>query len=257
MEESVYDLYSREEDAWWWGEGRRSLISALWRKHGNGTSRPRVLEIGCGTGGLLKQLATWSEAHGLDVSPLAAGYCVERGLDRVFVGDTAHLPFAGEQFDAVICVDVLEHLDDDSAGLREAYRVCKPGGRLIATVPAFQFLWSRRDVQLHHKRRYTLREFRDRVREEGFHILKSSYVNLPLFLPMVAMVKTGMLRSGQNVKVDYALVPGPINRLLAAIFRAEANVMRFTNLPIGTSIACVATRRTASVETAAQLVRAQ
>jgi SAM-dependent methyltransferase len=248
MEPSVYDLYSREEDSWWWGEGRRSLITALWQKYSNGAAKPRILEVGCGTGGLLKHLASWSTPYGADFSPQAVSLCLERGVTKVCVADTAHLPFPDDQFDAVVYVDVFEHLDDDTAGMREAYRVCRPNGRLIATVPAFDFLWSRRDVQLHHRRRYRRDGFKHLVRSEGFKILKATYVNLPLFFPLLAMVKTGMLKSGSNTRVDYALAPGPINRLLATVFRTESEILRLTDLPIGSSIACVAAKANSGPE---------
>jgi SAM-dependent methyltransferase len=242
MEESVYDLYSREEDTWWWAEGRRSLVTGLWKKYGTGIARPRILEVGCGTGGLLKRLEEWSTPCGADLSPQAVSHCFDRGLTRVCVAHTGHLPFKDDAFDVVIYVDVFEHLDDDAAGVREAYRVCRPDGRLIATVPAFDFLWSRRDVQLHHKRRYRRDRFKELVRSEGFKVLKATYVNLPLFFPLLAMVKTGMLKSGGNTEVDYALAPGPINRLLATVCRAESGILRLTDLPVGSSIACVAAK---------------
>src|SRR3990170_5193646 len=158
MEKELYGLYHREEDSWWWGVGRRTLIASLWKRYGNGNGRPSFLEIGCGAGGLLKELSTVGTAYGLDVEAEAMKYCRERGLDALCLGDAAALPYRDNSFDAVVCVDVLEHLDDDGAALADIFRVCKPGGRLLATVPAFQFLWSRRDEQLHHKRRYTLGE---------------------------------------------------------------------------------------------------
>ena len=80
----------------------------------------------------------------------------------------------------------------------------------------------------------------------GFNILKATYVNLPIFFPLLAMVKTGMLKSGGNVKVDYALAPGPINRFFAAVLRAEAGIVPRTDLPIGSSIACVAAKTNSS-----------
>lgn len=244
MEECLYSLYHHEEETWWWAVGRRGLVTSLWRKYGRYTARPRILEIGCGTGGLLKELSRWSAACGLDISPQATKYCRERGLDGVCLGDISSLPFQDEQFDAVVCVDVLEHLEDDAAALREIRRVCKPEGCLIATVPAFRFLWSRRDVQLHHKRRYTLGQVKQRIGHAGFNVLKATYVNLPLFLPLLILVKTGLLTSGgARLEMDYALVPAPINRLLSLLVGFESRLVTRVNLPLGTSIACVALKQ--------------
>lgn len=243
MDEDLYPLYHREEDSWWWSAGRRALVTSMWRRYGLPHARPRLLEVGCGTGGLLKAISSWSDAYGLDVSREAAGYCRERGLTTVCRGGVNALPFRDDTFDGVIGVDVLEHLDDDEGALCELLRVCRPGGRLIATVPAFQFLWSRRDVQLHHKRRYTLPEFRAKVAEAGFLVRKATYVNLPLFLPLLVMVKTGRLTKGDSdLRLDYALVPGVVNSVLSGIVRLEARLLERVSLPIGTSIACVATK---------------
>lgn len=243
MDDSLYHLYHQEEDDWWWAAGRRALVTSLWRRYGSPGAMPRLLEVGCGTGGLLQELVTWADAHGLDLSKEAVGYCRERGIATVCQGILNALPYQDNTFDGVIGVDVLEHLDDDEGALREILRICRPGGRLVATVPAFQFLWSRRDVQLHHRRRYTRPQFTARVAQAGFRELKATYVNLPLFLPLLAMVKTGRLtKGGPNLKLDYALVPAAINRVLSWVVRVEARVLARASLPLGTSIACVAVK---------------
>lgn len=244
MEKDLYGLYHKEEDSWWWGVGRRTLIANLWKKFGDANGRPSILEIGCGAGGLLKELSEVSTAYGLDVETEAMKYCRERGLERLCLGDAAALPYRDASFDAVVCVDVLEHLDDDGAALRDIHRVCKPGGRLLATVPAFDFLWSRRDHQLHHKRRYTRRELEERVASANFDVLKISYVNLPVFVPLWLMIKMGQLSPDKPAKkgLDFALVSKPVNRLLAGVMAVESRLVPHVNLPFGSSIACVAAR---------------
>jgi len=241
MDESLYHLYYRKEDGWWWAAGRRALVVSLWRRYGSSVVRPRLLEVGCGTGGLLQAISPWADACGVDLSGEAMSYCRKRGLTMLCQGSLGALPFRDDTFDGVISVDVLEHLEDDAAALREIRRVCRPEGYLIATVPAFQFLWSRRDVQLHHKRRYTLGQVKQRIGDAGFKVLKATYVNLLLFLPLLILVKTGLLTSGgARLKMDYALVPAPINRLLSLLFGLESRLISRVNLPLGTSIACVA-----------------
>ena len=244
MEKDLYGLYHREEGSWWWGVGRRTLIGSLLKRYGSGNGRPHLLEIGCGAGGLLKELARSGVAYGLDVEAESMKYCQERGLDRLCLGDAASLPYRSAQFDAVICVDVLEHLEDDRAGLADIYRVLKPGGRLLATVPAFQSLWSRRDVQLHHKRRYTLAELRERVKAADFRVLKIGYINLMVLFPLWLMVKTGRLSSKEEAKVGvyFALLPRPVNRVLAGVAALESTISSRVNLPVGSSIVCVAAR---------------
>lgn len=143
----------------------------------------------------------------------------------------------------MISVDVVEHLDDDVGAMREMYRVAKPGGVIIFTVPAFQFLWSRRDEQCHHVRRYRLSEVKEKAEAAGLKILRSTYINLPLLVPLFLMVKVAhILRRKPSIKIDYVLVPPPINKALGLVVRAEARWLAVLDLPVGTSIACVAVK---------------
>jgi SAM-dependent methyltransferase len=242
MEDYVYDVFNQEK--WWWTLGRRALVTSLWGQYGKNKASAAILDIGCGPGTTLQELAGCGAVYGIDVSKAAVDYCYERGLDSVTLGDASALPYRDERFDLVISIDVLEHVDDDMGALAETYRVCRRGGTLIATVPAFNFLWSRRDEQCHHRRRYSLDEFRSKVSRAGFKIIRATYINMPLFVPLFLMVKMGQLSSKKapSLKMDYALVPPPLNRLLARVVQYEARLLSHTNLPIGTSIACVSVK---------------
>jgi len=248
MEEFVYDVLNN--DTWWWEVGRRSLVKNLLQRYGrNGANpdngrRPDILEIGCGAGAMLKDLEHFGTTVGMDIAEAAPQYWRERGLKSVSLADATALPYGDAQFDIVISVDVLEHVDDDGKAIREMHRVCRPGGKLIVTVPAFKFLWSRRDVQCHHVRRYTLEEFRTKLLHGGFRIIKATYINMPLFFPLLMMVKAGQLSSKRapSLRMDYALVPPPINKLLSNVVDYEAQLLQHISLPIGSSIACVGTK---------------
>jgi len=241
MEEFVYDVIGL--DNWWWEVGRRALVASLVNRYGNNGTTESILEIGCGTGATMKELEGRGLVVGMDISPLALGRCVEKGIDTVCAADGALLPYRDEQFDVVISIDVLEHIDDDVSALQEIRRVCKPGGVAIFTVPAFQFLWSRRDDTAHHLRRYTLREVKKKVRQAGFRIRRATYINLPLFLPLFLLVKVGyLLQRNPSRTMDYVLVPSPINKVLSWIVKREADWLAQSDLPIGSSIGCVATK---------------
>jgi len=242
MEEHVYDVLNIDD--WWWSRGRRALVKSLVSRYADGAQVKKVLEIGCGTGATIEQLKPLAEiVCGLDISPAALRYCRQRGIDSICVADVSSLPYQSNEFDLVIGVDVIEHVDNDVSALREIYRVCRPGGLMILTVPAFQFLWSRRDEQHHHKRRYTLSQFRERVADAGFSVKRASYINMPLLLPLFLLVKVGhLLRRNPSAKMDFVLVPPPINAMLSAVVEREAGWLRRADLPIGTSIMCVALR---------------
>jgi SAM-dependent methyltransferase len=181
----------------------------------------------------------------MDLADAALKICRERGLDCVSMADVTALPYGDEAFDTVIAIDVLEHIDDDGAALREIHRVAKPGGTLIVTVPAFQMLWSRRDVDHHHKRRYRVSGIRKRLRDGGFEVLKATYVNLPVFFPLYLMIKAGQLSADDTTSVskDFGIVPKPINAVLARMMEAEARITPHVNLPFGSSIACVGRKK--------------
>ena len=242
MEDYVYDIFNQEK--WWWTLGRRALVTSLWSRYGKNKVSAAILDIGCGAGTMVEELARFGVVYGVDVSKAAVDYCHGRGLNSVTLGDASALPYQDERFDLVTSIDVLEHVDDDVSALRETYRVCRRGGMLIATVPAFNFLWSRRDEQLHHKRRYNLEQFRSRVSRAGFKVIRTTYINLPFFIPLFLMIKTGQLSSKKapSLKMDYALVPPPLNRIGVRVVQYEARLLSHTNLPIGTSIACVSVK---------------
>jgi SAM-dependent methyltransferase len=246
METYIYDVINL--DGWWWEVGRRALARRLIEHYapvGSNGVRPRILEIGCGSGALLQDLQEKNTVYGMDVADEALKICRERGLDCVSLADVTALPYADESFDTVVAIDVLEHIDDESAALREVNRVLKPGATLIVTVPAFQMLWSRRDVDHHHKRRYSVKEIRRRIREGGFRVLKATYINLPVFFPLFFMLKTGHLSANDTTSVsrDFGIVPKPVNSALSRLMEAEAQITPHVNLPFGSSIACVGRKK--------------
>ena len=114
-----------------------------------------MLDAGCGTGRNLIEFGGLGEAEGVDFSADAVEFCRRRGIERVQQAVLEQLPFDDGRFDVVIATDVIEHLDDDRRALAELRRVTAPGGRLVVTVPAYTWLWSRHDESMHHRRRYT------------------------------------------------------------------------------------------------------
>ena len=158
MQSHHYPILYQVEETHWWYVGRRRIIQRLVEKICTtlNNPNPRILDVGCGTGANLKMLAAYGTAEGVDISPQAVDFCRERGLDSVKLGAAEQLPYENGSFDLVTALDVVEHLDDDVAGLREMRRVLRPDGRLLLFVPAFMFLWGVQDDVSNHRRRYTL-----------------------------------------------------------------------------------------------------
>ena len=179
MDTTLYDRFFDTEDRHWWFVGRRQLVTDLLTAAG---TRGCILDLGCGTGGVLRHLTAFGTAIGIDPAPEAAQYCRRRDLPMV-VGSGMELPFADKSFDVVLALDVIEHVPDDVALLREARRVLRPDGVLLTTVPALPWLWSSHDDVNHHYRRYTLRTLKRSLQAGGFRPAKVSYYNA-LLMPL-------------------------------------------------------------------------
>jgi SAM-dependent methyltransferase len=199
---------------------------------------------------MLTYLASFGKAEGVDIDEEAIGFCRERGLQDVRLGEAANLPFGDGSFDLVTALDVVEHLDDDVAAFREMKRVLRPGGQILVTVPAHRFLWGDQDEVNMHKRRYTARELRQRLVESGFDVVRISYMNAVLFAPIAAARLLRRLehrlRPRLAAQSDFRYpAPGPLNVLLAAMFGAEGPILRRMDIPFGVSILALAQKKAA------------
>lgn len=245
MEDRAYQEQFEVEDHHWWFQGRRAVIWSLLRRAGiNGDLR--LLDAGCGTGRNLIEFGALGSAQGVEPSPEAIEFCRRRGIHNVIEGSIERLPFADASFDLVLATDVLEHVADDGAALAELHRVTDPRGRLLATVPAYSWLWSQHDEAHHHFRRYTMRRLRERLLAHGWEPLAWSYFNTTFLAPIAAVRLLGRARgAADDVRPDLKLTSARLNRLLEQPMRLEAALIgRGAHLPGGVSIGvvCSATR---------------
>lgn len=183
MRKIVYDLVHKQEETHWWYRIRRKIVFDLIKKFFVTDSNKTILDIGCGTGFLLKEFQNFERVYGIDCAQEALDYCRKRGLENVKKGNISDVPFNDNQFDIVLALDVLEHVENDDKALREMNRVLKRGGIGIIFVPAFQSLWGISDELGLHIRRYRRGALADKIQRENFRILKASYFNMFLFLP--------------------------------------------------------------------------
>ena len=226
----------------WWFEGRRRIFFDVLKRILGDRRDLKMLDVGCGVGGMMVELRRFGEPMGLELSTEMIARAKERGFPNVFCGDAESLAAADEGFDLVTAFDCIEHLDRDQEALREFYRVLKPGGHLFVSVPAYQFLYAENDRVAQHKRRYVRRELRARIENAGFEIVQASHINLwlfPIILPAVLLLKWKQKRRGQNGKAETNLSYLPrswINRTLAGIFGSERYPLRRISFPVGHSI---------------------
>ena len=239
MQEDLYPLVRAAEERHWWFRGRRAVLRALLDRAGL-TPPLRVLDAGCGTGRNLEDLRRLGEARGVDPSEDAVRFCRERGLDGVEQARVESLPFPEGSFDLILAADVLEHTDDDGAALRELHRVAAPGALLVATVPAYAWLWTASDEQLEHRRRYRRGELAARANAAGWEPRFATYFN-SLLLPPIAV--TRKLRR-EPARAELEATPLWLDGALALPMRLEAALLaRGVRLPAGVSAGLVAQRR--------------
>lgn len=231
------------EDHHWWFAGKRRLVEVLL----DAIPLPegsRILDVGCGTGGMHLLLHRYGKVTGIDASPLALSFASRRGLAKLARASLPRLPFRDGAFDLVTIFDVLYHrnVGDDAAAIDELWRVLKPGGHLIVTDSALAFLRGPHDAAMHGARRYSVAGIRDLLRQAGFEVERASYVNFLLF-PLAApwrFLQRIVARGAAHSDVGPSSVL--TNGLLGTLYRLEAALLRRFDLPIGTSIATVARR---------------
>jgi len=239
----TYPILFEVEESHWWYIGRRRIIASFVKSICEQVKdrRARILDVGCGTGANLVRLSDFGDAEGVDISPDALKFCRERGLNNVKLGAAESLPYDDHEFDLVTAFDVVEHMDDDVAGLREMRRVLRPGGRVLLFVPTFMFLWGVQDEVSNHRRRYRLEELRQAVTAAGFEVERTTYANITFFLP-VLLVRKFMRLTGVRTETENSINIPALNRVFGAIFGAERHWLRHLNIPFGVSGLCVARR---------------
>jgi SAM-dependent methyltransferase len=233
-------MYEAERTHFWFRGTRAIVFDQVRELTGRALA---VADIGCGTGGTLIQMpANWT-ATGVDSSADALQFAKSRGRTPLVRGNATNLPLCSGAFDLAFALDVIEHCEDDLAVARELARILKAGGVLVATVPAFQFLFGPHDIALAHRRRYRRGQLRDVLQSAGFEIEKLSYFNTLLFPPSAAVRLAAKLAGSlHRNKSDAGRLPSLVNEILFRMFASEKSVLRSWNLPIGLSLLAVVRR---------------
>ena len=243
MKKITYDIEWSLERFHWWFTGRRKLLKVLISSRKTHSNSP-IVDAGCGVGSNLSLLESLGfKAIGVD----SHFYCLslfKKRLSEVSLvnADVMNLPFKSDSISLVVATDILEHLDQDTIGIKEIYRTTKPEGEVIVTVPAFRCLWGVQDVVGMHKRRYSRKEFITKMEQEGFKILRSSYFNFFLFFPIL-MTRRIIHLMGFKIESENEVNFPIINFIFKAIFSLEVCVLKYLSFPFGVSILCIAKKR--------------
>jgi ubiquinone/menaquinone biosynthesis C-methylase UbiE len=244
MDESLLRHFNLIEENHWWWMGRRQLLKQLIPRNPN----QKILDIGCGTGETLSYIHTLynkSQLYGVDTSDVAINFAKKRGHKNIQKASALKLPFTTGTFDVVLFLDVLEHIPTDEKALLEAKRVLIPGGVIIITAPALQFIWSRHDTMQDHVRRYTRRRIRYLSKRTGLSINFLSYFNFFLSPPIILLRLLSNLKvfsrfseydNGMNFEIANKNL---INNILTKLFVFEIKLLKYVNYPLGISLGAV------------------
>jgi SAM-dependent methyltransferase len=236
MEPAEYALMDAAEDHMWWYRAlHRRLADAL------AGVRGAVLDAGCGTGGLLARLRSERadlRLVGVEWAGPAACRAAAKSGAPIVRGSVNALPFADACFDAAIAADLLCHAGiDPPRALAELRRVLRPGGRLIVNMPAYAWLLSAHDRQVHNVRRCTARGLAALLHDAGFLRVRPRYWNGLLLPVMVAQRK---LLSRRATVSDVAPFPPSLNATFHAMTAIERRLP--FRLPAGGSVLATAER---------------
>jgi SAM-dependent methyltransferase len=236
-----YELQTHQvEDRHWWYRGRRRVleqtIAAL-----RLPARARILDAGCGSGRNMVELARHGEVTGVELSDTSADLARSRHIGEVVEGSVMEMPFPTDSFDLAVSLDVIEHLQDDRGALRELRRVVVPGGALLVTVPAYQWLWSGHDEINHHHRRYSRGALLDAARDAGWQCERTTNFN-SLLLPVAILLRAldRLHTRTTESSLDLWVPPEALNWLLQQPLNLEAALIaRGVSIPAGLSLLAV------------------
>jgi SAM-dependent methyltransferase len=248
MLDREYQTMRRVEDDYWWYRVLRTMTCGEVSRCVSGLDTARILDAGCGTGGMMEVLKRRNSSwilQGFDVSPLAVEHTRKRGFVSSFEASADSVPLNSESQDVIVSLDVLYHENVNPEGaMAEFGRLLRPDGFLIMNLPGFECLRGQHDVAVRNARRYTPRQVRDLHSRHGLALERVFCWNVWLFLPVLLWRRASKVLASAVSKVDAKsdLVPPPplVNRLLTGVGLFEARLCRSVSCPVGTSVFSIA-----------------
>tara|TARA_Y100000591_G_C21761219_1_gene660192 strand:+ start:462 stop:1175 length:714 start_codon:yes stop_codon:yes gene_type:complete len=230
MKKETFDRHISNEKNHWWFKGRREIISKIIKN--NFKKRLKILDFGAGSGTNIDILSKFGKVHIYEKDKKMSNYLKKKYLKSKKVKSIQN--FRNKKYDLVVAADVIEHIKNDKKAIKDLTEILKKNGKILITVPAFQFLFSKKDIQLKHFRRYNIQNFK--VLTKDLEILKITYFNFLLFIPLSIVIL--FLKIFQIDFINYAeKTPNKfINMIFYNLFRFEKSLINFTNFPFGLSI---------------------
>jgi SAM-dependent methyltransferase len=229
MEDNQYHLMFQNEDSHWWFLAKREFIK---KQLSDCKKNWKILDLGCGTGGLSKFLTRYGKVTRIEKSTVAITYLNRRNLNFK-VADINTVNHPKQTYDVICLFDVLYHKGiDDEKVLKNAYSMLKKGGIIIITDSAVSWLTSHHDKENMARERYDLSRIVQKVQVAGFSVKKKSYIYFILFPLFFVSRLLGKFIKFENVTKTNVL----LNQALFNLCKIEANLLTRTNFPIGSSV---------------------
>jgi ubiquinone/menaquinone biosynthesis C-methylase UbiE len=237
MDRAEYGRMQAFEENYWWHVGRRYLFHDLLDAM-NLPKGAKIVDIGCGSGKNMELFSRYGEVTGVDMDEEALQFCRERGFNNLILTDGTKLAqIPDSSFDLVTAIEVLEHIERDNDALNDWYRILKPGGRLLLSVPAYMWLFGSHDKALHHFRRYDRSSLLGKLRKQGFVVKKATYF-VTIVFPALALYR--LVSRNRPAQTSYVEVPNILNNFFSYLLGVESKLVRFSRLPFGSSIVVIA-----------------
>lgn len=240
MEKQLYETLYKVEENYWWFVGQRTLVNRFLTKYYGSKNNLKILDAGCGTGINLKMFAKFGDVCGIDISDEALNFCALRG-GKVKKSNIMAIKFKDKAFDIVAALGIFYHngVTDEIKGMKEIYRVLKPGGRLIFVDSAMKCLYGKHDIAFHGVRRYSKRDLKSKLEKAGFNVEKISYFNMILF-PVIYIYRKLNNIINSKPKSEVSDINHFLNSLLINICRIENIGLKYLNYPFGVNIFAIA-----------------
>lgn len=245
MRDDLYEVMATIEDKFWWFVAKRRIIKSMIDRYAPTShtasdkgSKPALLDIGCGTGGLLRDMADQYEVSGLDSAEAARKACSERGFEAKSCWLPDDIPAEVNAFDVCVMSDVLEHVEHDAESVRAAATRLKQGGIMVCTVPAHMWLWTKRDEAHHHFRRYSKAQYKSIFEDAGLEPVVVSWYMSHL-MPIMILQRIAVKLFGDKGSDDLTIPASPINGVLRWVFASERFWIGRFPMPFGASLISV------------------
>jgi SAM-dependent methyltransferase len=241
MDRIIYDRMAAHDSTHWWYRARRDILADYIARHADLPKDARILEIGCGTGHNLQMLGAFGPVDAIEIDAAARDVASARLGKPVGEAPLPDLPGVPEaSYDMIAVLDVVEHIEDDVAALAGMARRLKPGGKILVTVPAHQWMWSAHDVVNHHHRRYSKATLAKAIADAGLTHNGLRYFNSLLFPAALAARAVGKLTGKDDS--DDSPPAKPLNLAFEKIFALERHLVGRVPLPPGLSLITLLSR---------------